>query len=38
MSRARKIVVVALAAGAVGWCWRNKDWFLGMWAMRHAND
>lgn len=38
MSRALKILVFALTAGAIGWCWKNRDWLLGQWAMRHAND
>lgn len=38
MSRAQKITVLALTAGIIGWCWKNRGWFLGQWAMRHAND
>ncbi len=38
MARTRKLTVVVLAAGFIGWCWRNRGWFLGQWAMRHVND
>jgi len=38
MPRVRKILFIALTAGIIGWCWRNRGWFLGLWVMRHAND
>ncbi|RII20738.1 hypothetical protein DSC45_02740 [Streptomyces sp. YIM 130001] len=38
MSRARKVTVFALAAGVIGWCWVNRNYFLGHWAMRHSSD
>ncbi len=38
MSRAQKITALAVTAGVVGWCWKNRGLLTWWWVMNRPDD